>query len=137
MINTKIFGTEPNIIFVMADDMGYNDIGFNNENIETPNMDRLAKDGIILKQNYMQPTCTPSRAAFLTGMYPYHIGRQGGKYLVFICYLIQLNVFYHYYLNSSRPILIMFHLRAPNAKFSNWAIFKPNSNISSNEKIKI
>ena len=68
----------------MADDMGYNDIGYNNENIDTPNMDRLAKDGITLKQNYMQPTCTPSRAAFLTGMYPYHIGRQGSKYMVFI-----------------------------------------------------
>ena len=75
----------------MADDMGYNDIGFNNENIETPNMDRLAKDGITLKQNYMQATCTPSRAAFLTGMYPYHIGRQGGKYMAFVWYLSQYN----------------------------------------------
>ncbi len=39
-------------------------------------MDRLASEGVILENNYVQPMCTPSRAAMLTGMYPYHIGRQ-------------------------------------------------------------
>ena len=43
----------------------------------TPHMDELARTGVTLEQNYMQPTCTPSRSALLTGMYPYHIGRQG------------------------------------------------------------
>ena len=41
-------------------------------------MDKLAEDGIILEQNYVQPACTPSRSALMTGMYPYHIGRQVG-----------------------------------------------------------
>ena len=67
----------PNLIFVLADDMGFNDIGYHNRRILTPKMDELARMGITLEQNYMQPSCTPSRAALLTGMYPYHIGRQG------------------------------------------------------------
>ena len=66
----------PNIIFVMADDLGFNNIGYHNPEIFTPHIDELARAGIILEQNYMQPMCTPSRSSLLTGMYPYHIGRQ-------------------------------------------------------------
>jgi arylsulfatase A-like enzyme len=51
-------------------------VGFHNSAILTPNLDSLADAGVILEQGYVQPLCTPSRAAFLTGMYPYHIGRQ-------------------------------------------------------------
>ena len=65
----------------MADDMGYNDIGYNNPHAKTPNMNQLAKDGVTLKQNYVQTMCTPSRISFLSGMYPYHVGRQEGKSL--------------------------------------------------------
>ena len=72
---------EPNIIFLLADDMGYNDIGYNNPHVQTPNMNKLAEDGIKLEQNYVQATCTPSRIAFLSGMYPYHVGRQNSKIL--------------------------------------------------------
>ena len=72
---------EPNIIFLLADDMGYNDIGYNNPHVQTPNMDKLAEEGIKLEQNYVQATCTPSRIAFLSGMYPYHVGRQNSKKL--------------------------------------------------------
>ena len=43
----------------------------------TPNIDKLAKEGGILERNYVQPSCTPSRSALMTGMYPYKIGRQG------------------------------------------------------------
>lgn len=43
----------------------------------TPNIDKLAADGVILDRNYVQPVCTPSRSALMTGMYPYKIGRQG------------------------------------------------------------
>ena len=60
----------------MADDMGYNDIGYNNKHVQTPIMDELAKNGITLQQNYVQTMCTPSRISFLSGMYPYHVGRQ-------------------------------------------------------------
>ena len=69
---------KPNIVFILADDLGYNGIGYINPSIISPNIDSLAKSGIQLKQNYVQPVCTPSRAALLTGMYPYHIGRQSG-----------------------------------------------------------
>ena len=69
---------KPNIVFILADDLGYNGIGYNNPRIISPNIDKLAKSGIRLEQNYVQPVCTPSRAALLTGMYPYHIGRQSG-----------------------------------------------------------
>ena len=74
----KVATKQPNIVFILADDMGYNDIGYHNPSIISPNIDNLARSGIKLEQNYVQPQCTPSRAALLTGMYPYHIGRQGG-----------------------------------------------------------
>ena len=60
----------------MADDLGFNNIGYHNPEIFTPHIDELASAGIILEQNYMQSMCTPSRSSLLTGMYPYHIGRQ-------------------------------------------------------------
>ena len=66
----------PNIIFVLADDLGFNDVGYHNPNIITPHIDELARTGVTLEQNYMQPLCTPSRSSLMTGMYPYHIGRQ-------------------------------------------------------------
>ena len=76
--SNNVVKRKPNIVFILVDDMGYNDIGYHNPNIISPNIDHLARSGIRLEQNYVQPQCTPSRAAFLTGMYPYHIGRQSG-----------------------------------------------------------
>ena len=55
---------------------GYNDVSWHNDKILTPNMDELAKEGIILESAYMQFACTPSRAALMTGYYPIHTGRQ-------------------------------------------------------------
>ncbi len=59
--------------------LGWNDVGYRNPIVSTPNVDRLAAEGVRLEQNYAQAMCTPSRAALLTGMYPYHIGRQVEK----------------------------------------------------------
>ncbi|KAF6036344.1 ARSB [Bugula neritina] len=50
---------QPNIIFIMADDLGWNDVGFYNPKLKTPNMNWLAKEGIELTNHYAQPVCSP------------------------------------------------------------------------------
>ena len=55
---------------------GFNDVSWHNPDMITPNMEELAKKGVILESAYMQSLCTPSRAALLTGYYPIHTGRQ-------------------------------------------------------------
>jgi arylsulfatase B len=68
--------TKPNIIYIVADDLGWKDVGFHGSDIKTPNLDLLARDGVRLEQFYAQPMCTPTRAAFLTGRYPFRYGLQ-------------------------------------------------------------
>uniref|UniRef100_A0A7N5K7C5 Arylsulfatase D n=1 Tax=Ailuropoda melanoleuca TaxID=9646 RepID=A0A7N5K7C5_AILME len=69
-------GARPNILLLMADDFGIGDIGcYGNNSIRTPNIDRLAEDGVMLTQHVAAASvCTPSRAAFLTGRYPLRSG---------------------------------------------------------------
>ena len=63
---------QPNIIFIMADDLGYGDVGFNGSKwFETPALDELAKHSLVLDKAYMYPTCSPSRAALLTGKHSF------------------------------------------------------------------
>ncbi|WP_193316017.1 sulfatase-like hydrolase/transferase [Flavicella marina] len=78
-------GTRPNIIVILADDLGYGDVGFNRESdfpvdrgvIPTPEIDKLANSGIVCKNAHVaHPFCGPSRAALLTGMLPHRIGAQ-------------------------------------------------------------
>lgn len=64
----------PNIVLVMADDMGYSDIGCYGGEIETPTLDRLAKGGIRFTQFYNTARCCPTRASLLTGLYPHQTG---------------------------------------------------------------
>lgn len=64
----------PNIIFIMADDMGYSDIGCYGGEINTPNIDRLASGGIKLSNFYNNARCCPTRASLLTGQYPHTVG---------------------------------------------------------------
>ncbi|MBD3676726.1 MAG: arylsulfatase [Planctomycetaceae bacterium] len=64
----------PNIVIVMADDMGYSDLGCYGSEIETPNLDRLAANGLRFTQFYNTSRCCPTRAALLTGVYQHQAG---------------------------------------------------------------
>jgi len=66
----------PNIVFIMADDLGNSDLGYRGGEIKTPNIDRLASEGVRLEDFYGEPVCTPSRAALMTGRYPMRYGLQ-------------------------------------------------------------
>ncbi len=68
---------KPNILHIVADDLGFSDTGFNGcKDIKTPHLDALAAGGARLTQYYVQPMCTPTRAALLTGRYPFRYGLQ-------------------------------------------------------------
>ncbi|MGB2823883.1 MAG: arylsulfatase [Phycisphaerae bacterium] len=67
-------GTRPNIILLMADDMGFSDIGCYGGEIRTPNLDRLANRGIRFTQFYNNAKCSPTRASLLTGLYSQQVG---------------------------------------------------------------
>jgi arylsulfatase A-like enzyme len=68
---------KPHIIHIVADDLGWKDVGFNGcTDIKTPNLDALAASGAKLTQFYVQPMCTPTRACLMTGRYPWRYGLQ-------------------------------------------------------------
>jgi len=68
--------SKPNIVYIVADDLGWKDVGYHGSDIKTPNIDKLAQDGARLEQFYAQPMCTPTRAALMTGRYPFRYGLQ-------------------------------------------------------------
>lgn len=67
----------PNIVIIMADDLGYSDIGCYGSEIATPNLDELAKEGLMFQRFYNAARCCPTRAALLTGLYPHEAGMGG------------------------------------------------------------
>lgn len=67
----------PNIILILADDMGYSDLGCYGSEINTPHLDRLASEGVRFSQFYNNARCCPSRAALMTGLYPHQVGVGG------------------------------------------------------------
>ena len=74
--------SRPNIIIIMSDDMGYSDIGCYGGEIKTPNLDKLATNGLRFAQFYNTGRCCPTRASLLTGLYPHQagIGHMTGDY---------------------------------------------------------
>ena len=70
--------SRPNIVLMLADDLGWGDVGFHGSEIKTPHIDALAERGVRLEQFYVQPVCSPTRGALLTGRYPMRLGLQCG-----------------------------------------------------------
>ena len=64
----------PHIVHFMADDTGWNDLGYKNGLIRSPNIDRLAMGGIQIESHYAFKVCSPSRASFQSGRMGYHLG---------------------------------------------------------------
>ncbi|KAM4527808.1 arylsulfatase B isoform 1-T1 [Odontesthes bonariensis] len=66
----------PNVVFILADDFGWYDVGYHSSEIRTPNLDGLSAKGVRLENYYVQPLCTPSRNQLMTGRYQIHTGMQ-------------------------------------------------------------
>ncbi|MBT5134743.1 MAG: arylsulfatase [Halieaceae bacterium] len=64
----------PNVIVIVADDLGWADVGYHGGNIDTPSLDRLAEQGVQLNRFYTTPICSPTRAALMTGRDPMRLG---------------------------------------------------------------
>ena len=69
-----VYGTTqpPHILFIVIDDLGFDDVGFRSHQIRTPTIDKLARNGVVLDQYYVQDVCSPSRSTFMTGRYAMH-----------------------------------------------------------------
>lgn len=66
--------SRPNILFIVADDLGWSDVGWHDGFSKTPHLDELVRTGVELDQHYVQPVCTPTRTALLSGRYPGRFG---------------------------------------------------------------
>lgn len=64
----------PNIVLILIDDMGWADIGYHNDELRSPNLDKLAREGVEFGQHYVMQECTPTRVTLMTGRYPNRFG---------------------------------------------------------------
>ena len=69
-----VIAKQPNILFILADDFGWNDVGYHGSEIQTPVLDSLAAIGIKLNNYYIQPVCTPSRSQLMSGRNQVSVG---------------------------------------------------------------
>jgi arylsulfatase A-like enzyme len=74
LLNLTTVSAAPNIVVLISDDMGWGDVGFNGSEIKTPEIDRLAAEGIRLNRYYVQSVCSPTRATLMTGRSPLSTG---------------------------------------------------------------
>lgn len=77
VISAETGTNKPNIVILLADDLGWADVSWHGKEIRTPQLDKLVAQGMRLEQFYVQPVCTPTRAALMTGRYPMRYGLQG------------------------------------------------------------
>lgn len=73
-IATTAGAAQPNVVILLADDLGWADVGYHGGPIETPSIDRLAEEGVRLERFYSAPICSPTRAALMTGRDPLKLG---------------------------------------------------------------
>ena len=66
--------SSPNIVIILADDLGWNDVSYHGSEIDTPNIDTLISSGVELDRFYVQPTCSPTRAELMTGKSAIRLG---------------------------------------------------------------
>ena len=66
--------THPNIVLILADDLGWGDVGYQGSEIHTPNIDRLAAEGVRFTQCHVYPLCSPTRSGLMTGRSPMRFG---------------------------------------------------------------
>ena len=59
---------KPNILLIVADDLGWKDVGWHGGKFQTPNLDKLVKDGVELDRHYVQPVCSPTRTALMLSL---------------------------------------------------------------------
>ena len=74
LVLATVAAEKPNIVLIMADDMGYSDLGCYGGEIPTPNLDKLGFEGIRFTQFYNTRRCCPTRASLLTGLHPHQTG---------------------------------------------------------------
>ena len=65
---------KPNVVILVADDLGWGDVSFHGSEIRTPSIDRLAAEGVELNRFYVCPVCSPTRAGLMTGRWPIRFG---------------------------------------------------------------
>ena len=74
----SVAADRPHMIVMLADDLGWNDVSYHGDTISTPHIDQLSERGVQLDQFYVQPVCSPTRGALMTGRYPMRFGMQCG-----------------------------------------------------------
>lgn len=95
------------MVFIVADDMGWADIGYHNAEIRSPNLDKLAKAGVELDCHYVQPQCTPTRVALMTGQYPTRISAENAQAHNEEAFPIGTQILPHLFKNSGYKTAIM------------------------------
>ena len=73
---TQLLADKPHVVIFLADDLGWKDVGYHGSEIETPHIDRLARQGIQLDRFYVSAICSPTRGSLLSGKYPFNLGLQ-------------------------------------------------------------